>query len=188
MTTPLYRRVLGERFDRLPPTVRALHDVERPSTWHGEADVERGTTLIARLVGWIARLPPTSRALPLVVTFTPDGSGEQWRRSFGRHVFPTYQSAGDGVILERIGPTTVALKPAAGPDGLTLSVAGLSVFGIPMPAAIWPAVTTREHEVDGRYHFEVEGVLPLAGRLVHYRGWLEPADGAAEPVTSASRT
>ncbi len=187
MTTPLYRRVLGARFDALPPAVRALHDVARQSTWRGEADVERGTALIARLIGWISRLPPTSRALPLVVTFTADDrGGEHWRRSFGGHVFPTYQRAGDGVIHERIGPATVALRPTAGPEGLALSVEGMRVLGIPVPAALRPAVTTREHEIDGRYHFEVEAILPLAGRLVRYRGWLAPADDAADPATSTS--
>lgn len=183
MTTPLYRRVLGDRFDAMPPEVRALHDVSSPSTWRGEADVERGASKIARLIGWIARLPPTSRALPLEVTFTPDGRGEQWRRSFGRHVFPTHQSAGDGVILERIGPATVALQPTAGPDGLALSLVAMRVLGVPVPRPMLPLVATRETEHGGRYHFEVEAVLPLAGLLVRYRGWLERVPDS----TSASR-
>ncbi len=48
MTTPLYRRVLGARFDALPPKVRALHDLSRPCTWRGEADVERAVAAARR--------------------------------------------------------------------------------------------------------------------------------------------
>ena len=42
MTPPLYRRVLGARFDELPARVRELHDLDGVRVWNGRASVERG--------------------------------------------------------------------------------------------------------------------------------------------------
>ncbi|MFM9942266.1 MAG: DUF4166 domain-containing protein [Hyphomicrobiaceae bacterium] len=173
MILPLYRRLLGAEFDALPAKVRELHDVQGQVTWSGRAEVQRGTSLLARIIGTIAGLPPSSPGLPLEVVFTPDATGEHWRRTFGRHVFQTHQRLGNGVILERIGPSTAALKPKVGPAGLSLTVAGLSVLGVPVPRSLLAEMTTLEHEVDGRYAFEVEAHLPLIGLLVRYKGWLE---------------
>lgn len=47
---------------------------------------------------------------------------------------------------------------------------------IPLPALLLPSGDSREYESDGRFHFEVEVAHPLAGRIVQYRGWLEPTD------------
>ena len=49
MTEPLYRRLLGAGFDRLPKAVRELHDFTGVSIWDGRADVERGRSLAARI-------------------------------------------------------------------------------------------------------------------------------------------
>jgi hypothetical protein len=175
MTSCLYRNLLGARFDTLPAKVRELHDIGSGATWTGRARVERGTSLMARALAVLTRLPPTTPDMPLVVTFAPVESGETWRRQFGDHVFPSLQQLGDGVILERIGPVTLELRPEAGPDGLRLSLTGAKLLGIGAPRPLLARVATREYEVDGRYTFEVEADLPIFGRLVRYRGWLERA-------------
>lgn len=176
LAIPLYRRVLGASFDRLPPLVRALHDLDGSAVWSGRADVERGTHPICRLIAVIARLPQPGPDQPLTVTFTAAGDAERWHRAFGDRVFPSLQRAGHGGILERIGPAVITLVPQADATGLGLTVSRLTVFGMPMPRALVPIVATREHEADGRYRFEVEARLPHFGRLVRYAGWLAPID------------
>ena len=58
MSLPLYRRVLGPRFDALPARVRELHDFTGISVWAGRADVERGRSLPRRIAAALSALPP----------------------------------------------------------------------------------------------------------------------------------
>jgi hypothetical protein len=170
---PLYRRLLGERFDVLPPRVRALHDLDAVAVWVGRAMVERGTHALARLIAWLSGLPPAGRDVALRVTFTPREGREHWRRDFGGHAFRSVQYQHDGLLCERVGMTTFMFALEASPDGLALRLAGLRVLGLPVPAALHPRVRTLESDRDGRYHFEVESRLPWIGLLVRYAGWLD---------------
>ena len=172
---PLYRRLLGVEFDRLQPTVRALHDVHERSVWTGRADVERGTSIVCKVIAAMAGLPPAGSDQPLTVTFAPDDGGEIWHRSFGQSVFRTRQALGAGVILEKAGPARLTLLPKVSTQGLSLDLTGVHVAGIPVPRLLLPEVETREYEKDGRYHFTVAARIKGFGLLVCYTGWLQPA-------------
>lgn len=173
-TRPLYARVLGERFAQLPQRVRALHDLDGQRTWSGSAGVERGANPIAQVIGWIAGLPAAGPDQPLSVTFTPDGGAETWDRRFTGKRFLSRQHQDGADIIERVGPAALHLRPAADADGLTLSLAGMRVLGLPVPRLLLPIVATREWEEEGRYRFEVDCRIRGLGRLVRYSGWLEP--------------
>jgi hypothetical protein len=173
MTEPLYRRLLGERFESLPPRVRELHDLAFASVWTGRADVERGTSLLSRIVATLFGLPPAGRDQPLEVTFMPDGGTELWTRRFGQAVFRSLQYERGGLLRERVGPSTFVFALEASADGLALKLRGVRILGVPLPRFLPPSVFTFESERDGRYHFEVEAGLPLLGRIVRYQGWLE---------------
>ena len=176
MTEPLYRRLLGDKFETLPARVRELHDLAAPATWRGRADVERGASWAARVLATILSFPATGRDQPLSVTFKPDRGRENWTRRFGDRVFPTLQYARGNRLVERVGPTSLAFSLAASPDGLSLVLREVRSLGIPVPRLLLlAAVHTWEGERDGRYVFEVEAVLPLIGLLVRYAGWLEKA-------------
>ena len=172
---PLYRRLLGADFDRLPPAVRSLHDVRERSVWIGRADVERGTSFVCRLIAAIAGLPPAGPDQPLTVTFTPENGAEIWHRAFGARVFRTVQALGPGVILEQSGPARLTLAPRLTAAGLSLDIQAAHVLGIAVPGWLLPIAKTSEYDSDGRYQFEVEARLPWFGRLVRYAGWLQPA-------------
>ena len=179
MTVPLYRRLLGPKFDMLPPRVRELHDLAAPATWEGRTDVERGASWLARLAATFFALPPTGRGQALSVTFTPDGHGEIWRRAFGGAVFRSVQYERGGRLFERVGASTLVFTLEVAAEGLSLVLVGVRVLGVPLPHPLHPAVRTLESERDGRYRFEVEATLPLIGLLVRYSGWLEKARGSA---------
>ena len=53
MRAPLFRRVLGDAFDSLPPEVRALHSVETRETWQRDFG---GAPMVSRLREWNGRL------------------------------------------------------------------------------------------------------------------------------------
>ena len=175
MTEPLYRRLLGAGFDRLPKAVRELHDFTGVTIWDGRADVERGRSLAARIAAALTSLPPEGDDQPLRVTFHAIGEREIWGRQFGSALFRSVQYASGGLLYERVGPTTFVFTPLASEEGLALRLDGFRVLGLPLPRALHPVVRTFEREQGGRYHFEVEAHLPLFGLLIRYAGWLERA-------------
>jgi hypothetical protein len=176
MTAPLYRRLLGADFDRLPGIVRRLHDLDGPAVWSGMADVERGTSPAALVLAGLLGMPPAGRGQNLTVTFTPRGDDEIWERKFGASLFRTRQSLRDGLLIEQAGPASLAMQPQVSEKGLALGLKGVTMLGIGAPAFLVPDIVTLESEIDGRYSFEVEARpdAPGVGRLIRYAGWLEP--------------
>jgi hypothetical protein len=181
MRLPLYRRLLGPGFDALPARVRELHDLDRISVREGRAQVQRGRSLVARMVAWLASLPPAGDDQPLRVTFAAVKDKEIWARQFGKALFRSVQHERGGLLYERVAFATFVFAATATANGLSLRLDGFRLLGIPMPRMLHPAVDTFESEQDGRYQFEVEAHLPLFGLLVRYAGWLEPVVPKAAP-------
>jgi hypothetical protein len=175
MMLPLYRRLLGPKYEMLPPRVRELHDLTAPATWVGRADVERGATWAARTASTLFSLPSAGRDQTLSVTFTPDRGREVWARTFDGAAFRSLQYERGGRLFERVGPSTLVFALDVSPEGLSLILSGARFLGVPLPRLLHPGVHTLESEQDGRYRFEVEATLPLMGLLVRYSGWLEKA-------------
>lgn len=172
---PLYARVMGAAFDRLPPAVRRLHDVCRNSGAEGEGRVERGRGLLARALAAAMRFPPEG-LWPLHVAFDEQNGIERWTRDFGGHRFASELSAKGDRIVERFGPLRFVFDLPSGPDGLEMRLRGWSAFGLPLPLALAPRIGAREWEEEGRFRFEVAASLPLIGEIVRYSGWLVPND------------
>ena len=80
---PLYRRILGDAYARLPEPLRVMHDVDGALTAEGVATVERGTSLLSRLAGWIVAFPPAGENVPITVAFRARDGREQPRRVDG---------------------------------------------------------------------------------------------------------
>src|SRR5688500_14766257 len=99
---PVFARLLGARFDALPPTVWRLHARQGLQRWHGEVEVERGRGWISRLCGWATRLPPAGRG-PIVVEIVAAPDREQWTRHVARHAMRSTLWADDGLLCERLG-------------------------------------------------------------------------------------
>lgn len=172
---PLYARVMGAAFDRLPPAVRRLHDVCRDSGAGGEGRVERGRGLLARALASVMRFPPEG-LWPLHVAFAEADGVERWTRDFGGHRFASELSAKGERIVERFGPLRFAFDLPSGPEGLEMRLRAWSAFGLPLPLALAPRIGAREWEEEGHFRFAVAASLPLVGEIVRYTGWLAPAD------------
>jgi hypothetical protein len=175
---PLYRRVLGEAWDRLPPPLQAMHDVQKVLIAEGTATVERGSGIMARLVGRMLGFPPAGRDIPVTVTFRADAEREIWQRTFGDNAFASMQESGRGrfarLVCERFGPFCFGLALVLEDDRLRLLLRGWSVAGLPLPAAWAPRTQAFEFADNGRFHFHVEIDHPLMGLMVRYRGSLKP--------------
>ena len=171
---PLYARVLGDRFVRLPASVRAMHSNLRDGGAAGEAQVTGAANVLGALIARIVGFPRAGR-YPLHVTFAEDEKGERWTRHFGRTSFHSVLGMHNGVLTEQFGPLRFLFDLPVDAKRLMMKMGGWSAFGIPLPLALAPRSLAAEWEEDGRFHFDVPIALPLIGRLVHYRGWLEQA-------------
>jgi hypothetical protein len=173
---PLYRRILGDAWDRLPEPIRAMHDFRDELTTTSMATIERGTSWPARLVARLFGFPQAGRDVPVTVTFRGRDDAEIWQRSFADRSFASVQSAGRGrfdkLIAERFGPFVFGLALVLEEDRLRLVLRRWSFLGIPLPMWLAPRGDSHEHADPGRFNFHVEISHPLMGLIVRYRGWL----------------
>ena len=141
-------------------------------TWHGEVQVDRGASWLARLCAWVTRLPPAGLG-PIAVDIDAAPQREQWTRHVAGHAMRSRLWAADGLLCERLGAVTFGFRLSVEGGQIVWRVARVRALGvIPLPASAFSAVSAREGERDGKYTFDVVAALPLAGPLVHYRGWL----------------
>lgn len=177
---PLFPKLLGADFDALPPAVRALHLHEGTAEYRGEVVVDRGHHPLARLCAWATRLPPAG-AGPVRVVITASAGREAWVRYIGGRAMPSRLWAGQGgmagLLCERLGAVLFGFAMRVENAEIVWRVAKVRVVGLlPLPARWFEGVEARESaDAAGRYRFDVRAALPIAGLLVHYRGWLVPA-------------
>ncbi|GAB3378671.1 hypothetical protein GCM10027432_03020 [Lysobacter fragariae] len=171
-TAFLFPRLLGSDFEALPPLVRALHSREGAQRYRGRVAVERGRNVLSRLCAWATRLPPAGEGGIDVEIVAHDGV-EQWTRTVAGHDMRSRLWASDGLLCERLGLVTFGFRLGVEGEAITWRVVRFRALGLPLPAAWFRGVRARETQRDGRYLFDVEAALPLAGLLVHYRGHLD---------------
>ncbi|MBX5172607.1 DUF4166 domain-containing protein [Rhizobium sp. NZLR1b] len=176
---PLYHRVLGSAFERLPPAIAAMHSVGHAGGTRvasGRARIERGGGWLAGIVARLIGFPPAGEDVPVTVRFVADGDKEIWTRDFGGKSFHSLQLEGKGrdrhLLTEVFGPFRVLVALVQEGNRLRLVVRGWRFFGVPLPLFLAPGGETYEEEREGRFHFHVEIGGRLTGLVVRYTGWL----------------
>lgn len=179
---PLYGALLGEAGQELPREIRAMH--EGITDAEGQARIDRGTSILSRLICRAVGFPAAGSDVPVKVRFDIDRGGETWTRTFGARSFSSRQYAGAGrsarLLCERFGPLTFAMALVAADGRLSLVLRRWSILGLPLPMWLCPRSTTYEAAENGRFRFHVDLSHPLTGLIVRYRGWLEPV--SPQPV------
>jgi hypothetical protein len=174
---PLFVRQMPH-FDAMPDAVRSVHAVDAAAELHGRVDIEGASNGAARLIACFAGFPGGQRDAPASVTIEREGDGEIWIRRFGESEFLSHLGAGvkRGTLTERFGALTFDLDTSADALGFSLAITQARIGAFPLPGFLRPS-TRAGAAVDefGRYHFDVTIALPIFGRLVGYRGWLERA-------------
>lgn len=172
----LYRRVLGEAFDRLPPPIRAGHSVDGRLVLAGRASIEGADNAVGRLVARIIGFPPAVADVPVTVEMRQDGEAEIWSRTFGSHRFQSRlgeSRPGNRRVIEQFGPIRIVLTLTGGADGITMRTGRAYVGPLRLPGWLTPRSCAIEStDSEGRFTFDVPIAIPLVGRLVRYRGWL----------------
>jgi hypothetical protein len=174
---PLFKRILGEAWTRLPAPVRALHDNTKDWRARGEASVARGTGFLSRIAGAMFGFPPATPRAPIEVSFTCRNGGEIWRRDFGGRAFQSHLTEGSGrndrLVCERFGPFSFAMALVLDNGKLRFIVRRWSFLGLPLPRWLAPDGPSYEHVDDGHFRFHVEIGHRLTGLIVCYTGWLK---------------
>jgi Domain of unknown function (DUF4166)/Saccharopine dehydrogenase NADP binding domain len=177
--TPLYRRLLGEAWSRLPVALQAMHDLDGELTAQGMATVDRGCGLVARLLARVMGFPPAGNDVPVTVSFSLRDGREHWKRTFAGHSFASTQEQGRGrferLLCERFGPLNIGMALVVEADRMRLVIRRWSFCGIALPLVLAPRSDAYElADEQGRFNFHVEISHPLMGLIVAYRGWLVP--------------
>ena len=172
----LHEKVLGDAWESLPPALRAMHGSGPRLTVSGEASVTRGRGALARLLAFVLKFPKASDKVAVSVTFERFSSYDKWTRNFGGQIFTSTFTCGAGryehLLCERFGP--IVLGMALVPEGnrLDLVIRRWGFLGIPLPRFLAPGGESFEYAEDGRFCFDVEIRLPLAGFVIRYKGHL----------------
>lgn len=168
-----YRRVLGARFTQLAAPIQRMHKPLAETVVRGEGTVERGHSLLARLLGLTMGFPPAGH-YPVEVRFEPQHGRERWTRNFGPHRFASEMGvSAQNLLTERFGPMRFhfALE-VDGQGGLEMILRKWTALGLPMPRALGPRIVASETAEADAFRFDVAVAMPLAGPVVHYRGTL----------------
>ena len=174
---PLFQRVLGPGWARLPEAVREGHEVWDRRAFTGRARIDRGGGLAARLIAALFRFPSASEDAPVRVKMERRGEGEKWTRVFAGKTFTSRLTpAGRDRVFERFGPFRFELDLPMEDGALRFVVRRGWLLGVPLPARLLPVSNSKEREAEGRFHFDVALHAPLGlGLIVRYRGRLRDA-------------
>ncbi|MEO0945875.1 MAG: DUF4166 domain-containing protein [Pseudomonadota bacterium] len=169
----IFPKILGDRFNHLPPQVQAFHDPDGTTIWTGTTQVRRGSNPLARLICHLFSFPEAGDAVPLRLTVTPLAQGEHWDRDFGGRHMSTTLIARDGWLIEYLGPIRIYMRPVLEGDRFRVLPERWSFFAVPLPTFLIPKSDNYEAEENGCFLFDVSINAPLVGLLVSYRGRLD---------------
>lgn len=170
---PLYARILRDRFDRLPPVLRAIHGFGGDGGARGQAEVERGRHPLARLIAALFGFPPSGMHA-LHVSFRIDQGRERWTRDFSGSCFSSELSRSGDRLVERFGLLRFRFDLPADEAGLRMVLHGWSAAHVPLPLFLAPRIAAAEWQEGDDFRFDVALALPLIGPIVRYRGALRP--------------
>ena len=174
---PLYKRMLGEAWDALPPPLAAMHNLPSGELKaEGTARVETGNNIFARLLAAVYGFPRAGESVPLKVSFHRRDDGELWQRDFAGRKFSTFQSEGRGyadkLLVEKFGPVTFWMALVLKEGRLHVVTRRWSIFGILLPLAFAPKSSVYEYADRDVFCFHVEVKHWLMGLILRYEGRL----------------
>jgi hypothetical protein len=174
---PLYERILGPAFEKLPAPLRDMHHLTTDvKIAEGTARVEVGKNIFARIMHAVLGFPKAGENVPVRVAFQQKNEGELWQRDFAGRKFSSFQIAGDTdrLLHESFGPVKVGLALVRDGEKLRLITRRCWVFGILVPIFLAPGGNTYEYVENNTFHFHVEIRQFPFGLIVKYHGQLVP--------------
>ena len=171
--TPLFKRILGAKFDALPMLLQDVHDSRPSKKFRGRCEIQCGRRWAARVLARMAALPKPARDVPIDVSIHCEGDQETWTRVIGVRRMQTRLAEREGLLVESVGPVHLSFSLDVVDETIVWRMAGARAMGFRLPLSWFTNVSAREAVESGRYTFDVRAELAYVGLLIHYRGWLE---------------
>lgn len=169
----LFALLLGDSFNQLPEATQRLHRGWPAVIARGHATVQPATSIPGRVLAKIFGLPSRAGEVPLEVVIESREGREYWTRRFGQHKMRSVMRAEGRLLEERFGPVSITMQLVGTQQGLEMRPVGGRFAGLPLPRFLLPSVVAKETNEASRHVFEVDIGLPVIGRLVAYRGYLD---------------
>jgi hypothetical protein len=177
LTAPLYRRILGDRFDRLPAVLRRFHDSNDGGRARGKVKVTRPAGRLHHLLGLLLRLPRAGCDVPLDLQVTVDGERERWIRQFGDSRMETTQWNDHGLLIEAAGSARFAFKLVVEDTSMHFQCVRVWLFSVPLPGFIAPVLKADVCTTNANWSVDVQVVVPGLGQVLRYQGTVVPEYG-----------
>ena len=121
---PLFRRLLGDAYDALPPAIRQAHEVHGVLVLEGKADAASPDHVLGTLIAWLFRLPRSGSDMPVRVEMRSEDDGsETWTRIYpGVTMRSNLRNADSAThqVDEVLGPLSIRLQWKPSERGLQL--------------------------------------------------------------------
>jgi uncharacterized protein DUF4166 len=168
----LFPSRLGADFGHLKPQLRWVHGGESRDL-HGSVTVERGTSLIAKVLGRLTSLPPPLDDATIQVRIEVEDQKERWIRTFaGQHRMTSVLFKHGDCLVEQLGPASFTFRLISRDAGIDWRLEHVSLAGIPLPVS-WFSISARIDLQGDRYHFLIDSAVRGVGRIVRYEGLLD---------------
>ncbi len=177
MTSEVYAPLLADLPAALAPPVEKLHLVSARA--EGIFRVRRGQGLLARLVGWVLRLPEAREQTPIELSVERGPRDERWNRRFGERPLRSIQWREGDLLIEEMNLVQCCFRLRVGEGGaLHFEQVGAKVggrgWGVPLPGFLWPRVEGRAAGVGDEVEVAIQIRGPVVGLLVAYEGRVRP--------------
>ncbi|GII67253.1 hypothetical protein Skr01_73380 [Sphaerisporangium krabiense] len=181
--------------------MRRFHLGQESVAGSGVLEVRRGPGALGRFVCVLLRLPRTGAAVPVRVRVLRRAVGvggrleERWVRRVGGRALVSVQTRVGERACERHGPVEIRTRTTLADQGIEVvqeeAVLRAGRLRVRVPELLAPRVAARAWvEPDDRarrpprFHVEVRVTLPVAGRVLTYRGYLAEEPGANDVTVS----
>lgn len=174
--TPLYTAILGEDRSQLAASVEKLHTSSAHAS--GVFRVRRGGGMLARLVGWVMRLPEAREQAKIELTVVRGPDDERWERRFDGRLLRSVQWGEKGLLIEEMNGVQCCFRLVVDAGTLRFEQVGAKVgvrgWTIPLPRFLWPWVEGRASGAGEDVDVDVRIHAPVVGLLVSYEGRVTP--------------
>jgi len=169
----VYAALLGDSWQKLPESIRRLHESGTVRRAAGVFRVRGGGNAVARLIARIGGMPCPAESVAVDLVVTPEPDGEKWRRKFGAAPLVSTQRREGESIVERFGSVEVRFRLEMEAAALRYAFEGgsIRILGLAVPLPL-NASACELARADGGIDVSVDVGMNLIGRIVAYEGTL----------------
>jgi hypothetical protein len=174
----LYPRLLGVAWSEIDTALQRVHCHEGPVRAVGIFRIRHGTSLWAKLLLPLLRIPPPTAAAQVELIVRPEGQSETWLRVFdGKPLVSVQREFPAGLLAERFGALQFQFRLSFADHTIHYQQVGVNLTlpllsEIPLPTWASPHVSAWETAIGNELetYVSVEVSAPLAGLLFSYEG------------------